>query len=445
VIQLRPYQEQAIDGLRSSLAEQRRQGRKPSAILTSPTGSGKTAMAAFMASRNVARGGTLAFICHRRELVEQTSMTFESVGLHHGFIAGDYPRRASRVQICSVGTLARRVHRIQSPRVVIWDECHHVGARTWASIREAWSDAWHIGLTATPLRLDGKGLGSWFFDLVHGPSVAELMASGHLSTYDAYGPPGNVHAEGLHKRAGDFVRSEVEDALDRGAIIGGIVDRWLEHAQGRRTVVFGVTRKHSRHIAEQFVERGVRAVHIDGETPSAERRDALRAWARRDIDVVCNVELFGEGYDLAANSGDPDAVIEAAILARRTASLGLHLQQIGRALRPQDRPAIVLDHAGNIAQHGLPEDEREWSLADGYRAPDQGEGETSYRSCPECFGIVARYKPRCHLCGYVFPPPLGRKVVEVEAPLERIASGVETAEQLRLRFGGVYSLREMRQ
>ena len=425
MIQLRPYQEHCIENVRAELRRLKADGAAQSCILESPTGSGKTAMAAYMALGGATgKPPTVAFICHRRELIDQTALTFDQVGLDYGYIAAGFDRTSARVQICSVGTLTNRVHDIPAPDIVIWDECHHVGARTWSEIRHAWGDAIHIGLSATPARLDGKGLGSWFNALVPGPKVADLMAEGFLSTYDAYAPV-VPNMKGVKKRAGDFAKGEMESTLNDGEILGGIVENWVKLAKGLKTIGFAISVKHSQAIVEAFCEAGIPAAHLDAKSSKDQRRSQLQAFARGEIHVLFNVDLFGEGFDLAANSG-MDVTIEAVILARPTASIGLHLQQIGRALRPKEAPAVVLDHAGNIVRHGFPDDPREWSLED----KEIKQSDTGPKQCPRCYFLVARHKMLCPQCGFVWPEPEERKVTIIEGELEQIRSGKLTAAQL---------------
>lgn len=427
MIQLRPYQEEAIEAVRSELRAQLADGRPPSCILESPTGSGKTAMAAFMAlGGEKKKPPSVAFVCHRRELIDQTALTFDKVDLDYGFIASGFERRAARVQICSVGTLVNRVHHITPPDLVIWDECHHVGARTWSEIRHAWEKSTHIGLSATPCRLDGKGLGSWFNAMVPGPKVADLMAEGFLSTYDAFAPV-VPNMKGIHKRAGEFAKGEMESALDTGEILGGIVENWKKLADGKKTIGFAISVKHSEDIVAAFNAAGVSAAHLDAKSSRDVRRGQLQAFARGEIEVLFNVDLFGEGFDLAANSG-MDVTVEAVILARPTASIGLHLQQVGRALRPKDEPAIILDHAGNMLRHGFPDDDRTWSLED----KEIKESETGPKQCPRCYFLVPRHKMECPACHFVWPEPVGREITVVEGSLEQIRSGKATGEQLAL-------------
>ena len=426
-IKLRPYQEAAIQAVRDEIGAQLRSGRRASLILQSPTGSGKTAMASVMAANNVAKGGSVAFVCHRRELLEQTAQTFDRAGIEYGFIAAGMPARPARVQICSVGTLVNRVRQIECPKIVMWDECHHIGAETWQVIREVWRDAIHIGFTATPQRLDGKGLVPWFNALVPGPSVKDLMAEGFLSTYDAYAPVVPAMA-GIHKRGGDYMKGELESALDTGEILGGIVKHWQRLAQGRKTIGFAISVKHSLRIVESFKEAGIAAAHLDAQSPVRERKLLLQAFAKGNVEVLFNVDLFGEGFDLAANSG-MDVTIEAVILARPTASLGLHLQQVGRALRPKENPAIILDHAGNLLRHGMPEDERGWTLEDSEIKKASAPGP---KVCAACFALIPRHVMVCPYCKTPVVRTEGRTVTEVEGDLERIVNGAKTKEQLAL-------------
>lgn len=415
-ISMRPYQEAAIQDVRASISRQIKAGKTPSLILTAPTGSGKTAMASFMTESHVQKGGTVYFVCHRRELIDQTSGTFDKVGIKHGLIASGYNANRRRpVQVCSVGTLINRLDQIATPSLVIWDECHHVGAKTWATIRERWSKSIHVGLTATPQRLDGKGLGSWFNELVLGPTVSDLIENGFLSSYEIYAP---VTPTTFHKRAGDFVKSEMEAALGKGEIMGGIVEQWAKRAKGLKTIGFAVSVKHSEAIVDAFRSAGIKAAHLDAKSAPWTRRAVLQSFARGEVEVLFNVDLFGEGFDLAANSG-MDVTIESVILARPTASLGLHLQQVGRALRPKAKPAIILDHAGNTVRHGFPDDLRLWSLEDS----ELSEKAPATKICPSCFAVVRPHIMVCPHCGHVWQPSKSREIVEVEGDLVKLERG----------------------
>jgi DNA repair protein RadD len=389
---LRGYQDEIVAEVRAHM----RAGVK-SILVQSPTGSGKTVLVAYMLATAAAKNMDSVFCVHRRELVKQSIRTFNEVGVQHGVIsAGFEPDPRPRVQVASVQTLARRVSGLRRPRLFVWDESHHLAAGSWTDIYRAFPDAFHIGLTATPERLDGQGLGKYFGVMVRGPSVAWLIEHKFLSPYKLYAP-GTADLAGVHTRMGDFAKNEAAAAVDKPTITGDAIKHYLKFAGGKRAVLFAVSVEHSKHVVQQFRAAGIAAEHVDGETDADSRDAAIRRFASGETLVLSNVELFGEGFDLPA--------IEAAILLRPTQSLGLYLQQVGRALRPSPGKshAIILDHVGNCERHGLPDDEREWSL-DGASARKKGEGSTvKVKLCPKCFAAQPPGPPRCRHCGFTFP------------------------------------------
>lgn len=374
-------------------------------LLQAPTGAGKTALCAHMLGTAAARGQQSWFVVHRRELIRQSARTFRAVGIPHGIVSAGFVGDALQpVQICSVQTLAQRHHRMRRPRLIVWDECHHVAAASWARIHEAYPDAIHIGLSATPERLDGTGLVSWFKHLVTGPSVSWLIEHGFLARYRLFAPS-RPDLGGVHSRMGDFVRSEAAAVMDRPSITGDAVTHYRKLAGGKRAVVFCTSVEHSQHVVAMFRAAAVRAEHVDGETDPRERDAALGRFERGETTILSNVELFGEGVDIPG--------IECAILLRPTQSLSLYLQQVGRALRPAPgkAEALILDHAGNALRHGLPDDERSWSL-DGSKVKRKARDpdDVAVKQCPACFAVVRAQVQRC-ACGHVWIPQ-GRVVDE---------------------------------
>lgn len=414
MIKLREYQEACVANVRAQLRHHR------NVLLQAPTGAGKTAMATHMLSNVAAKKKRGFFICHRRELIDQTSSTFEKAGLKHAFIANGYPTNFyAPIQICSIDTLKNRIDIVPAPDVCIWDEAHHLGAAGWTRVHEFYDRAFHIGLSATPQRLDGKGLDDRFDVLVPGPPVRWLIEQGFLADYKLYSVPG-VNLDGVHTRMGDFVKSESEAAMDRPTITGNIINHWRKMAHDKLTIGFAVSIKHSEHIVAQFRASGIMACHLDGNTPKDERRNVLRAFARGDIRVIFNVGLFGEGFDIAANSG-MDVTVGCVIDAAPTQALGAWLQRCGRALRPQKGHAVILDHAGNL-RHGLPCEERTWTLQ-GREKKGRGSGEEgiTIKQCPECF-YVHKPGPLCPECGHVYDV-VGREIQEVDGELVEIDPG----------------------
>jgi superfamily II DNA or RNA helicase len=406
-MKLRPYQEIIIEKTR----ERMRAGVR-SCLITSPCGSGKTVLTAHMLKRAAEKGIPSLFLVHRRELIKQSIKAFGEVGVPHGVIANNFNHDARHlIQLASVQTLSRRVNKVTAPKLVIMDECHHVGASTWAKIHETFKDAFHIGLTATPERLDGKGLGKWYKEIIHGPSVQWLIENGFLAPYKLYAPS-SVNVSKMHMLGGDYKRDELSQAVDKPTITGDAIKHYMKLAPGKRAVVFCVSIEHSKHVVAQFQSAGIPSAHVDGETPTEERDEAVKKFASGKIQVLSNVELFGEGFDLPA--------LEVAILLRPTASLGLFIQQTGRALRtsPGKETALILDHAGNVSRHGLPDEERDWSL-EGHDCKTKGEKSLSVRICPSCFGAQKSGRPVCSFCGFVFEAKQ-RKVEHVDGDLREI-------------------------
>lgn len=401
---LRPYQHDLLNRARVAM----QQGSKR-ILIQSSTGSGKTVLTAAMLASAVAKGRRCWFICHRRELVDQSVQTFiEAADLHTGTIAAGYPQSPlAPVQVCSVQTLRQRLASLMSPDLVVWDECHHVASKTWSDIAAALPHATHIGLTATPQRLDGRGLGPYFDTLICGPTTAQLMADGYLSRYTLYAPP-SPDLSGVHRVAGDYDRQEAASVMDGSTVMGDALSHYQAHCPGARALVFAWSIEASERIAAQFRAAGIEAQHVDGETPRAARQDSMRRYRHGDVRVLCNVDLFGEGLDVPA--------VDAVFLLRPTQSLGLYLQQVGRGLRPSVGKSSVriFDHVNNWERHGLPDDDRQWSL-DG-RAKRQRDSAPMGKRCGVCFGVSPPAARQCRYCGLAFPVQV-REVEQVDGVL----------------------------
>lgn len=402
---LRPYQVDLIERTRVSLRTH------DAVMLQLPTGGGKTALGAKMIGSAAEKGHRSFFIVHRRELIEQTHETFEKVGIPHGIIApGEAPKPLERVQICSVDTLKHRLETIVPPRFCLWDEAHHTAAAGWKKVKAAFK-AKHVGLSATPERLDGKGLDDTFDDMVLGPSTAWLISNGFLCDFRAFAPA-SPDLTGVTSRMGDYAKGEASAAMDKPTITGDAIKHYQRLARGKSAVAFCVSVEHSQHVAAEFRNAGVLAWHLDGGTPYGERREAIRAFRNGEIRVLTNVDLFGEGFDLPS--------LEVSILLRPTKSLSLYLQQVGRCLRPapgKDR-ALILDHAGNILQHGMPDDERDWLLKGREKGKKKEAGGSPIRHCPKCFH-THRPSPVCPECGHVYEGA-PREVKRVDGDLTEV-------------------------
>lgn len=429
-VRLRDYQESVINQTREAM---RRRVRR--VLIQSPTGAGKTALATFMVDETTSKGEKVFFNCHRAELVDQTSKTLKKFGVPHGLVAAGNPMDLSRLaQVCSIDTVKNRLALLPQPRLAIWDECHHMAAAGWRAVMEAWPKSFHVGLSATPWRLDGTGLGDFFDEMVLGPSVAWLIEQGHLSPYRIFAPPPPAD---LKARGGDDGRGQQAKALNKPKLVGDMVAHWMRHARGMKTVGFACNVEHSHDCVAAFNAAGIPAAHLDGNTPKAERAKIIRDFAAGRITVLWNVSLFGEGFDLAAIA-QTDVTIDCVILARQTLSLSLYLQMVGRALRPAPgKVAILLDHAGNFRLHGFPDDEREWTLEGREKSgsgPRQQDGPPPPVECGSCFmGIRRPLPPCCPHCG----APIIQRVREIEVvdgDLEELTAEDRKRERQRRAF-----------
>lgn len=439
---LRPYQAQSIEALRAGFRDGHRRQ-----VLLLPTGAGKTTVAAKIIEATLKAGpatpNAVLFQAHRTELIDQCSERLDQNGLKaHGVIMAGHPRRRPHapIQIASVDTLANRKPLDPPPRLIVADECHRVlGARQLRIVTELYPEAFVIGLTATPWRLDGRGLGmtpkggepTLFTRMVAGATYADLIASGYILDPLICCPwSPDLSAVGVNSD-GEFDADQIADLVDQPQTIRDIVESWLERSGRARTVAFAASIEHSHHLVKAFQAAGVRAAHVDGETDPTERRETLAKLARHEIDVVSNFNVLGEGWDCPA--------VEVCILGRPTASLSLYMQCVGRVLRPSagKSRALVLDYAGAVMRHGWPTADRNWTLDDRPKRkksdvdPDE---EPMVSQCPQCLFARPSFmgsKP-CAQCGYVMPgkapPPIdletksGVPLVEVSRDAVEAAS-----------------------
>jgi DNA repair protein RadD len=419
MIRLREDQDRAVSDMRHALTLHQ------SILFRGPTGVGKTVIASFMAQQASARSKRVIFGVHRSELASQTAQTFDAFGIKYGFIASGRPSNPfACAQIASADTLRNRPELLKDTALFVPDEAHLWASKTRAALIQSAKDygAKIVGLSATPLRLDGKPL-TMFDTIVEGPSEAWLIENGHLSGYRAFAPS-SPDLSGLHTKMGDYVVSELEERLDKPAIVGNAVEAWRTHADGLRTIVFAISRQHGHHVKQAYEAAGIGAAYIDGTMTADQRKQEITRFADGHAMVLINIALCVEGFDLSAQVGR-EVPIEAVQLLNPTKSLARARQMMGRALRKKPRPAIILDHVRMIETHGFPDDAREWTLEGRERVA--GVTSVEVTTCPSCFTAYRSVLPSCPECGSD-KPLKPRTVEEIEGELVEIQKREKTRE-----------------
>ena len=418
---LRPYQEELVQRVRNAYLH----GKQAPCIVL-PCGGGKSVIVAEIAKRTTDKKNRVLFLVHRKELCEQIENTFRKWGVD-----------MLRCQIMMVQTASRRLSKIPYPALIITDENHHSLASTYRKIYEAFPKARRVGVTATPTRLDGSGLEDVNDELIEGVTAKWLIENNYLAPYDYYSPE-LVDLTGIKIKKGDYDLSAIESMMINKAVYGDVIRYYNELASGLQAVCYCTTVKHSIETAFKFREAGIEAAHIDGSTPRAERDRIIEEFRRGAIDILCNVDLISEGFDV------PDC--QCAILLRPTQSLTLYIQQSMRCMRYRPgKRAVIIDHVGNYARFGMPDADRYWDLhAKKKKKQVDKEDEVKILSCPECYAVFPPLDNEgnrvmvCPHCGYQFPEKQKKEREEIEeekhAELKKITGFVlnyKTPEECR--------------
>jgi len=443
--QLRAYQRNIVREI-----SQHYQAGDLGVLLQMPTGSGKTRTAAYIVEKYASTGRQALWLVHREELLMQAAMTFAEQGVQHRLICSASTGRAimaqefrefgrswvngqSMVVIASIQTLVRRLDNLPwlQPSQIVADECHLSLAATWRRVLEHWPHARLLGLTATPTRLDRQSFaradGGLYDQIVLGPNVADLIEWGSLAKYKVYAPPVHFREDvKLHRKGGDYDAKDLEKEMDTPVIYGDVIGHYEALSKGKPAIAFCPTVATAERFAQAFRDAGYRAISLDGQTDDAVRRRSLQQLGRGELDVVTSVSILVEGTDVP--------FVTTALMLRRTESLSLYLQAVGRVLRPHpDKDhAIILDFVGVTKIHGFPDDPREWSL-DGQarrssRAANDNEPDVAIKTCTRCFAIH-QPAPVCPSCGWEYPIKERREMEQVDGTLEEITD--EAREALR--------------
>ncbi|MGH1360863.1 MAG: DEAD/DEAH box helicase [Burkholderiaceae bacterium] len=388
---LRPYQAQAIVDIERGL----NLGHKRQ-LLMLPTGSGKTATAAELIRQMAEVGGQSVFVVDRVELVRQAAEHLNNLGLRVGVLQADNSNWTPLDDciVASIQSLRSRGIPV-NPRLIVVDEAH-ILHNAHLELFQQRNLVPVVGLSATPLRM---GLGKIFTRMVKGPTIAQLVAQGHLVKTRAFGPntacvAAAIKSVGLN--AGDFVEKQLSEAMQSRELIGDIVSTWKANAQSKPTLVFATDVAHSKAIVDDFHADGVTAAHIDAYTPPDERRTLIENFKAGAIAILSSVNVLAIGFDA------PQA--QVAILARPTLSTALHIQQVGRVMRPYEGKeyALILDHAGNYARHGPPESFEMHTLNDAEieRSRRVKRTKAKMAPCPSCGLMLESSARECVECGH---------------------------------------------
>lgn len=370
MVTLRPYQQQLIDDVRASV-----RGGNDSVVAVLGCGGGKSVIQGSIAKSSTDKDNRVLFLVHRKELCQQIANTFNSLGVD-----------MSLCDVSMVQTVSRRLGNLPDYDLIITDEAHHSTARTYTKIYEHYSHVVRLGFTATPVRLNKGGLGEVYSDLVTSVSTQWLIENHYLAPYKYYSVK-LADTSGLHTVAGEFKQDEVAELMQNSEIYGDTVKQWKRLAEGKKTIVYCASVEAAKMTAERFSSEGYHSIAIDGKTPQSERERAMREFREGEVRILCNCELFGEGLDV------PDC--ECVVLLRPTQSLTLFIQQSMRSMRYMpNKTAIIIDHVGNCYRHGLPDDEREWSLEPKHKQ----ENIVKIRECKNCFAVYPPTKPKCPYC-----------------------------------------------
>jgi superfamily II DNA or RNA helicase len=392
-VKLRQYQEDGVNGIRKCFGE----GIKK-VLYVLPTGGGKTETFIHIAEKTLAKGKTVFFLVHKKNLVRQISERCNKYNLAHSIIAGGIkPDYECKAQICSVQTLKNRLDKINiRPDLIIVDEAHHSNAGTWKDILNFYNDVYTLGVTATPIRRDGKGLGDIYQEMVLGPSPAALAKMGNLVMPEYYVFKPIKELDNLKKdKFGEYNLNEMVQIMEQNVIIGDIITEYSRLAPGEPAIYSCIDIKHSEKMAQAFRDAGYTAEAIHGEMKDEEVDRIFKGLADRSIQVVTFCNLISEGTDIPA--------VAVVGLLRKTTSTALYLQIVGRGLRPcpGKTSCLILDHVNNYSNHKHPLIERDWKLemTKKKQKNKEDEEEDPFTQCKSCYRVFEKKEDCCPYCG----------------------------------------------
>lgn len=396
---LRDYQQ---DLYRKTVEAFKQGFRRP--LVVAPCGAGKSYLFAEMIRRTK---GEVLVLTHRQELMDQHLDLLCKLGIHNARVA-------------MILTELNRLGMYQTPALIVADEAHLSRSNSWMRVIQYYN-TWTVGLTATPIRLDGKPLGDVFDTLITGVDTKWLIEHQRLAPYEYYAPT-TVETEGLRRVAGDFVVTDLERLMTERAIYGNVVSSYLQFAPGEQSIAYCVSVRHARETADAFNSAGIRAELLSAGTPPGRRKQILDDFRNGLITVLCNVGIISEGVSIDE--------VSCCMLLRPTESVALGIQQMMRCMRYlPSKTAKIIDFVGNYTRVGLPDEDREWSLGEPLKRKPRldPDGNFFIRCCPECF-LTFKTAPVCPFCGAEYP--LHPREIQAHESIELARITAEEAERV---------------
>lgn len=384
--------------------EELKKGNK-SCLLVSPAGSGKSVVIAEIARLTTLKGGRVMFMVHRQELINQIMESFKANSVDLNLCT-----------VMTVGKIRNRLDKLPKPNLIITDETHHSLAKTYRKIYKYYSDVPLLGFSATPWRLNGKGLGDVYDAMVEGPDVQWLIDNHYLAPFDYYSVNLIDESKLSKSSTGDYSNKSIDEAVGH-TIYGDVIKTYRDKVDGQQAIVYAHSIAFSKQIAQQFRDAGINAAHCDSKTPQRERDKIMTDFKKGTLKVLSNCDLISEGYNV------PDC--SCVIMLRPTESLVLFIQQSMRCMRfKPGKQATIIDHVANYTRFGLPNTPHKWTLKDREKKKKSTNTavETPIKQCAFCFAVIPAQSKICPLCGHEIEIVQTEIKVDEKARIEKIES-----------------------
>lgn len=384
--------------------EELKKGNK-SCLLVSPAGSGKSVVIAEIARLTTLKGGRVMFMVHRQELINQIMESFKANSVDLNLCT-----------VMTVGKIRNRLDSLPVPNLIITDETHHSLAKTYRDIYDYYSDVPLLGFSATPWRLNGKGLGDVYDAMIEGPDVQWLIDNHYLAPFDYYSVNLIDESKLSKSSTGDYSNKSIDEAVGH-TIYGDVIKTYRDKVDGQQAIVYAHSIAFSKQIAQQFRDAGINAAHCDSKTPQRERDKIMTDFKKGTLKVLSNCDLISEGYNV------PDC--SCVIMLRPTESLVLFIQQSMRCMRfKPGKQATIIDHVANYTRFGLPNTPHKWTLADREKKKKSTNTtvDTPIKQCAFCFAVIPAQSKNCPLCGHEVEVVQTEIKVDETARIEKIES-----------------------